>query len=131
MITLRACKQCGKQFPAKRETALYCSPSCRKAASRTDGLEKATDGAIYDLLRRKGLVAKVWPVFRWDVSPSVYALMVPRAAAVVELNAHLAVPITEGDLARVLRANSVAEGPVEKKLIAEFHQARKDRKIAA
>lgn len=131
MITLRACKQCGKQFPAKRETALYCSPSCRKAASRTDGSEKATDCTIYDMLKRKGLVAKVWPVFRWDSTPSVYALMVPRSATLVELNAHLAVPITEGDLARVLKADSVAEGPIEKKLIAEFYQARKDRKIAA
>jgi len=28
------CKECGRPFPAKRSTAMYCSAKCRQRASR-------------------------------------------------------------------------------------------------
>lgn len=131
MIRLKTCERCGEQFRAERLTARYCGPTCRKVASRADDPATTGDREVCALLKRLGLAAKVWPVYRWDSSPPVFALMVPRAVALAELNARLPAPITDAALARALKDGRIAEGPVERQLIADFYAMRRDRKLAA
>jgi hypothetical protein len=53
----RVCQQCGQPFPAKRSDARFCSPTCRKRASRdlkvtasvglhSDSIQNSLQGAV-------------------------------------------------------------------------------------
>ena len=78
------------------------------------------------------LIAKIWPVYHWDTSRAIFALMVPREAALDELNLYGAT-VTEGELERALRdcgIESVSNaGDRLKSEIKAFYDARKDRRI--
>jgi hypothetical protein len=50
-----------------------------------------------------GLVAQLWPVYRWDDSPRVLALIVPRAVALDELNRGSEPLLSDSELSRALR----------------------------
>jgi hypothetical protein len=84
-----------------------------------------------------GLLGRIWPVYPWDTSPAVYALLVPRHFALAEVNLKLRElgthPITEADLVRAMRRKGVADygERFEAQLVAEFYRARKDRRIGS
>ena len=114
-----SCLMCGAPILQGRRTRRYCSDRCRKAAQRTPDLE--TRGVFEELLAR-GFIGKVWPVYRWDETPAILGLLVPRAMAAAELG------LSDERLGAVLRAFQVREGNVEERLIRDFYAARKDRK---
>jgi hypothetical protein len=77
------------------------------------------------------LVAKIWPVYSWDKSPPIFALMVTPQSALDELNA-FRIPLTEGELERALRGCSAETSNAGDRVKAEikaFYDARKDRRI--
>ena len=75
---------------------LYCSEACRKKAARGGIEQQAENRWIVECLRRLGLVAKIWPVYTWDESPAIFALMVTPQAALNELNLYGSIA-TEGE----------------------------------
>ena len=56
------------------------------------------------------LVGKIWPVYRWDGSQPIFALLVPFDTALDELNLGPIPLFTEPDLKRALRDCDVATG---------------------
>ena len=83
---LRHCACCGTEMASVRSTKSYCSDACRKKASR-GGIEHLAESQwVVECLRRMRLVAKIWPVYSWDASPQIFALMVTPHAALDELN---------------------------------------------
>jgi hypothetical protein len=78
------------------------------------------------------LVGKIWPVYRWDDSPPILALLVPFDTALDELNAYGSL-VSEADLKRAFRDCDVATGDAAgdrlKAAIKAFYDARKDRRI--
>ena len=77
------------------------------------------------------LVAKIWPVYSWDESPAIFALMVTPQAALDELNLSGS-PVTERELERALRDCGIETsnaGERMKAAIKAFYDARKDRRI--
>jgi hypothetical protein len=123
------CQRCGDPLTAKRSTRSFCSDRCRKAAKRAEGY--VPERRIIDLLRRRGLIGQVWPVYRWDKSPRVIALMVPRAVALAELNS-VDPDITEDDLARALHRIHIADWkqPVQADLIRRQAPRRQTEEAA-
>ena len=83
---LRHCTHCGAEMQTVRSTKAYCSEACRKKTARGGIEQQAESRWIVECLRRMGLVAKIWPVYTWDQSPAIFALMVTSQAAVDELN---------------------------------------------
>jgi hypothetical protein len=79
---------------------------------------------IFELLRQRGLIGQVWPVYRGDSSPRVLGILVPRAMALAEMNL-VAPDLTDADLVRSLRCFHVAEGNVEAELISRNLRRRK------
>lgn len=51
MATTKPCAQCGAAFEAKRSTAKYCSPKCRKRSNRRPPSTKAADRDLPAKLR--------------------------------------------------------------------------------
>ena len=99
---LRHCACCGTEMASVRITKAYCSDACRKKAAR-GGIEQQTESRwIIECLRRMRLVAKIWPVYSWDDSPAIFALMVTPQAALDELKLS-GIPATEGELGRALQ----------------------------
>ena len=128
---LRHCACCGTEMTSVRSTKAYCSDACRKKASR-GGTEQQTESRwIVECLRRMGLVAKIWPIYSWDTSPTIFALMVTPQAALDELNISGS-PVTERELERALRDCGIEtsnSGERMKTEIKAFYDARKDRRI--
>ena len=128
---LRHCAHCGAEMESVRNTKAYCSDACRKKAAR-GGIEQQTESRwIVECLRRMGLVAKIWPVYSWDESPSIFALMVTPQAALDELSLSGS-PVTEGELERALRNCGIETSNAGDRLKAEikaFYDARKDRRL--
>jgi len=129
---LRHCAHCGAEMESVRNTKAYCSDACRKKAAR-GGIEQQTESRwIVECLRRMGLVAKIWPVFSWDESPPIFALMVTPQAALDELNPYGPI-VTEGELERALRDCGIESysnaGDRLKAEIKAFYDARKDRSL--
>ena len=128
---LRHCACCGTDMESVRSTKAYCSDACRKKASR-GGIERQTESRrLVESLRRLGMVGKIWPIYSWDESPAIFALMVTSHAALDELNFH-APTITEGELERALRDCGIGTSNTGERLKAEikaFYDARKDRRI--
>jgi hypothetical protein len=77
----RSCQHCGIEMTFTRRSKTYCSEACRKKAQR--GSYRGSDEQqiesrwIVECLRRMRLVGKIWPVFCWDDSPPIWALLVP------------------------------------------------------
>jgi len=131
------CERCGARFRARRATALFCGPACRKAANRARP-ERANDSerraAIRRYLQRARMIGKIWPVYSWDHSPAVYALLVPRhlaLAALSDLDDEM--PVTGAELVAALKERDIADWnqPVERRLVDEFRAARKNRRVEA
>ena len=79
-----------------------------------------------------GLISKLRPVYSWEKSPPVFALMVPTHAALEEMNGYGSA-VTEGELARALRDCGIETSDAGERLKAEikaFYDARKDRRLA-
>ena len=57
---------------------------------------------ILGLLLTNKLIAKVWPVYKWDDDEPVYSLLLDRDLALAELNRVSDIPITERQLRTVL-----------------------------
>ena len=73
---LRNCAQCGAEMQSVRSTKAYCTDTCRKKAAR-GGIERQAESRwVVKCLKRKGLITKIWPIYAWDKSPPVFALMV-------------------------------------------------------
>ena len=103
----------------------------RKKASRGGIEQQAESRWIVECLRRMRLVAKIWPVYSWDESPPIFALMVTPQSALGELNA-FGIPLTEGELERALRDCSAETSNAADRLKTEvkaLYNARKDRRI--
>jgi predicted nucleic acid-binding Zn ribbon protein len=74
---VRHCTHCGAEMEIIRSTKSYCSDACRKRAARGIDIEQQAESRwIVECLRHIGLVSKVWPVYSWDGSLSIFALMV-------------------------------------------------------
>lgn len=71
-------------------------------------------------LKRMGLVGKIWPVFRSDPSPPVFALIVPRRLAADEIG------MADAELKRLLKANDIADygDPQEAALLKDARNRR-------
>jgi predicted nucleic acid-binding Zn ribbon protein len=118
------CSVCGAPIQQQRRTKVYCSDACRKASKRAAAFaDNSIDLEIRDQLRSRQLIGQVWPVYRWDPSPPVFGLLVPRAMAKAEL------AISDDELVRVLRRFGIVEGEVEVGLNRRFREARKDRRV--
>jgi hypothetical protein len=84
-----------------------------------------------------GLVGKIWPVYPWDDSPPIWALMgrveTTLAIALDELNLGSVPLVTEANLKRAFRDCDIAVGDAAKDrlkaAIKAFYDARKDRRI--
>ena len=77
------------------------------------------------------MISKIWPVYSWDQSPPILALMCTVQAALDELNL-TGIPVTEGELERALKDCEVVTTDAGERLKGEmraFYGARKDRRI--
>lgn len=85
---------------------------------------------LIDEIRNRGLVGKVWPVFHWDNSPSVFGLIFPRRFVVDEINADRDEPITDRELVAALRVHGFVDysDHCEARLIRDFRQTSKARR---
>jgi hypothetical protein len=131
-----SCKQCGVQISIARSTKVFCTDACRKAANREAASgRRAEDSRVIEILVRIGYIGPIWPIFSWDESPRVYALLVPRHHALAEVNLVLEDldldPISEADLLRSMRRRKVVDygDKVEAELIADFYRGRRNRRI--
>jgi hypothetical protein len=129
---LRYCIYCGGEMQSIRRSKSYCSDACRKRAARGTRIEQQAESRwIVECLRRLGLAAKIWPVYRWDQSPPVFALLVTAQAALDEMNFN-GIPVTERELDRALRDCGIETTHAGERLKAEikaFDDSRKDRRI--
>ena len=74
----------------------------------------------------RGLIGQVWPVYRWDNSPKIFGLTVPKDFAAAELG------ISEAELGRVMRSFGIKGKGIEENLITELRKtSRWKRKISA
>jgi len=74
---LRHCAHCGAEMESFPRTKTYCSDACRKIASRGIDIEQQMESRwIVECLRRMRMVAQIWPVYSWDSSPAVFAMIV-------------------------------------------------------
>jgi hypothetical protein len=84
---LRHCEHCGAEMESVRSTKTFCSDACRKRAARGIDIEQQTESRwIVECLRRMRLLAKIWPVYSWDNSPPIFALMVSLQMAAKRLS---------------------------------------------
>ena len=126
--------RCGKPLPPRKRgrRQLYCSDACRKAASRETTQEQAAgDREMVAFLR--GFIGQLWPVYAWDDSPRIMALIVPRNIALDELRSGFDSGVSEADLKRALSTCDVYDYEAcDKPLhaaIKEFYSTRKNRRI--
>jgi hypothetical protein len=141
---IRHCECCGAELDYIRNTKTFCSDACRKKASRGgddfDGVRESW--WLFKNLRRSGLIGQIWPVYRWDISHPIFALLVPFEYAVDEMNdtfrrigvAERKLP-TEADYKRALKDFDVAisgedAGDRLKAANKTFYDGRKDRRIS-
>jgi hypothetical protein len=102
------CEYCGREMPINRRTKRYCTDAHRRAANREAASgRRAEDGRLVEIMAYLGLIGRIWPVYSWDDSPPVYALIVPRHLGLAEVNRKLreldADPVSEADLLRAMR----------------------------
>jgi len=127
----RHCAECGAEMQTIRSTKTFCSDACRKKAARGGIEQQAESRWIVECLKRMGLIAKIWPVYPWDKSPPLFALMVTPQAALEELNLYSS-SITAAELERALRDCCIETSGAGERLKGEikaFYDARKDRRL--
>jgi hypothetical protein len=102
-----------------RSTKTYCSDACRKRAERGGIERQAESRLLVERLRKLGLVAKIYPVYSWDKSPPVFALMVTTQAALEELtlNGNTA---TQAELERAFRDCDIEMSGAAERVKAEI-----------
>jgi hypothetical protein len=141
----RHCACCGTEITSLHCTKSYCSDACRKKASRGgndfDGVKESW--WLFKNLKRNGVIGQIWPVYKWDDSPQIFALLDESGLghAAEEMNealrrvgvAEMELP-TEADYRRALKDFNVAissedAGQRLKAEIKAFYDARKDRRI--
>jgi hypothetical protein len=127
---LSQCVHCGAEMQSVRSTKSYCSDACRKKVARgkTDLQQSRW---LVECLRRMRLVAKIWPIYSWEQSPPIFALMATAQAALDELNLD-GIAVTEGELGRALRDCGIETTHAGERLKVEirmFYDGRKDRRI--
>ena len=129
---IRHCEHCGAEMESVRSTKMFCSDACRKRAARGIDVERQAESRwIVECLRRLGLISRIWPIYRWDNSPPIFALMVPTQAALEELNLYGSIT-TEAELERTLRNCDIETSGAGERVKAEiraFYDARKDRRL--
>jgi hypothetical protein len=142
---LRRCACCGTEITSLRSTKSYCSDACRKKASRggNDFDSVRESWWLFENLRRNGLIGQIWPGYKWDDSPRIFALLDESGLghAVEEMNealrrvgvAEMELP-TEADYRRALKDFDVEislddAGDRLKAAIKAFCDARNDRRI--
>ena len=131
---LRHCANCGAEMESVRSTKTYCSEACRKKAGRgnTDLDQKAASEWMVEHLLEAGLIRKVWPVYAWDESPAIFALMTTIQNALDELNAIALAQVTENEFTRAMNfwdVETTDSGAKLQATIKAFYDARKDRRI--
>lgn len=88
----RTCAQCGAVYRSPRNSSRYCTPACRKKASRgtapTGGPKAgpASFSVITKALMIAGYVGPIGPTSRRSTEPPIYALTVPLEYALDELS---------------------------------------------
>jgi hypothetical protein len=117
-----------------RSTRVYCKDACRKRAARGIDIEQQAESRwLVECLRRMRFLGKIWPVYRWNDSPPIWALLVSFETALDELNLCGSIPlVTEAELKRALRDCEIATSDAGERLKTEikaFYDARKDRRI--
>lgn len=78
METIKTCPVCGSDFAAKRSTAVYCSPACRKASQRKRQLEEDSGHLIQVIKMAPPRPVKPKPA---TVDNIADAVMMARAAS--------------------------------------------------
>jgi hypothetical protein len=114
-----------------RSTKAYCTDACRKKAARGGIERQAESKRIVECLRRTGLIARIWPIYSWDKSAPVFALMCTTEAALSELSVYNAA-VTAGDFERALRDCRIETSGASERLKSEiraFYDARRDRRL--
>ena len=97
------------------------------AARGTDIEQQAESQRIVECLRRMVLISKIWPVYAWDPSPPIFALMVTTQAALDELNLSGAT-VTEAELQRALRSCGIETSNADERLRSELSPRRFNRR---
>jgi hypothetical protein len=135
---IRHCANCGAEMESLRSTKTYCSEACRKKAARgaTDLDQKAANQWMIEHLLAMGLISKLWPVYSWDESATIFVLMTTVQNVLDELNTLASVcgynQVTEGEFTRAMNhwgIETTESGARLKAEIKAFYDARKDRRI--
>lgn len=104
------CEVCSARFEARRASARFCSERCKKQSQRSGGGDLDRERLVVGWLIGAGYVGQVWPIFKNDRSPAIFALMVPQPTALTELcAARLDLAITVNELRQALRARGVLD----------------------
>lgn len=104
------CQRCGITFRASRADAKFCSQRCRQRVRNKP--RDFRSGVIAKALRASGfLIGRIGPAYGIGHHEPVHGLMVPRAAALGELNCFIALPepFTDAELVAVLRAERILD----------------------
>ena len=105
-----SCQSCGITFQASRADAKYCSARCRQRARRKP--QDFRSRLLGKALKAAGFLIGPVGSTRVDgkIEP-VLGLLIPRAAALVELNHFLNMPeqYTEAELSAVLRSENIID----------------------
>lgn len=98
----RICAPCGTTYRAQRSTSRYCSPSCRKRASRGTECHSFDLGALRNVLRLLGFAGPI------KAGSEQWGLTVPRSYALHEINTRWPPAMTEEEFSGCLKALGVA-----------------------
>jgi len=107
------CTGCAKPLPPRKRGRRqeYCSDRCRKAAGRAAAQEASEEEKdLIRSLRGSWPVGQLWPVYTWDDSPRIIALIVPKQIALDEFNhAKGGEPFSEAQFTRLLDMAQVVD----------------------
>ena len=107
------CKGCAKPLPPRKRGRKreYCSDRCRKAAGRAAAQEASEEEKdLIRSLRGSWPVGQLWPVYTWDDSPRIIALIVSKQIALDEFNhAKGGEPFSEAQFTRLLDMAQVVD----------------------
>jgi hypothetical protein len=133
---MNTCKHCDGPLPPRKRGRRqeYCTDKCRKAASRVVEQEASDEEMeAIRMLRLLSYVGQLWPVYTWDDSPRIMALILPRHIALQDVNGYMKEPISEAQFSKLLGTCGIVDyhdcGRVLQQAIKDFYTARKDRRI--
>ena len=96
----RLCAPCGTTYTAHRSTSRYCSPACRKRASRGTESYAFDLGALRKALHLLGFAGPIGQSSQWG-------LTVPRSHALAEVNTRWPPAMTEDEFSACLKALNI------------------------